>query len=93
MGQYSTLECIDELGSTWSHVVRNNDVGSICELGERNADRIGDVCIKLIGHYATNVISLNNCIEIWHGCRDYSAVSLLRRRVTTIHAMPANDSR
>ena len=71
----------------------DNDVRGICELGKRNTDGIRNVCIQLIRNYPTNVLGLNNCVEIGHGWKDYSAVCLLRRRVTTIHAIPANDSR
>jgi len=57
----------DEVVARWPHVVADEDPRGVGELGERHAQRLGDLLVELLGHGAADVVGLHDVVESAHG--------------------------
>ena len=55
------LKRLDKIYPTRTHVMCDDNSLRLREFCERHAERVSESCIKLIGHRAPNVVSLDDC--------------------------------
>ena len=63
----TALERIHELWPARAHVVGHDDVARFRERGERDTEGIGRLCVQLVRDGATNVVRLDDRIQVRHG--------------------------
>ena len=86
----TTSKGVDEFRPRRAHVLSNHDVRDARERGKRDTQRVCNLCVELVGHRATNVIRLDDCIELrasWDIGRGHDSLAGYRSTSTSF----AND--